>query len=331
MGARIAAVDYLLPEGLVSNETLQELHPDWKVSRISATTGVESRHVAEPGEFASDLATAAAKKLFASHNIASDSIDYLIVCTQTPDFYLPTTACIVHENLGLNDEAGAVDVTLGCSGFVYSLGLAKGLVESNQAQKVLIITVDVLSLLSNQNDKSTVPIFGDGAAATLVEVEPGASKLNGFVYGTDGTGAKDLLVPNGGLRNGGLFSPKSDPTERGLESTGHDLYMDGKEIFNFTLRITEQSVMDILDRAGMDMAEVDYFVFHQANGFILKHLQKKLNIPDEKFVMAIEHCGNTSSSSIPIGIAESGAQPGDSILVLGFGVGFSWAGAVVTL
>ena len=333
MNARIVAVDYALPSSALTDETLAEQHPEWNVARLSKSTGIQNRWVAGPDEFSSDLAVKAALKLFARHSIDPMRIDYLILCTQTPDFPLPTTACIVQAQIGLRQDVGAVDITLGCSGYIYGLGLAKGLIESGQVQNVLIITVDTMSKLANANDKSTRPIFGDGAAATLVVGDSDHDGLTGFALRTDGSGGQHLVVPNGGLGDGNRFSAKSSPALRDLESNGFDLYMDGVEIFNFTLRVVPQCVADVLAGAGLEQDEIDLFVFHQANGFLIEHLRKRLGIPVEKFVVAMADYGNTSSSSIPIALVdavEAGrVNSGDNVMLVGFGVGLSWGGVVV--
>lgn len=334
MQARISSVDYFLPEQTLSNEDLAREFPEWSVEKIAAKTGINVRHIAGENEFASDLATGAGRKLIDATGVSPEDIDYLIVCTQSPDFFLPTTACIVHEALGLRKTAGAVDVNLGCSGYIYSLGQAKGLIESGQVSNVLVITVDTYSKFVNPADKSVRTIFGDGAAATLVTGEDlPESGIFGLVYGTDGSGAGRLVVPNGGLRNGSGIEPRSMVEARGIESNGYDLYMDGPEIFNFTLRVVPETVEAILSKADLNAEDVDLFVFHQANTFMLEHLRKKLGVPREKFFVALSETGNTVSSSIPIALTkavEQGElQPGMRVMLLGFGVGLSWGGLLL--
>ena len=334
MQARISAVDYYLPERILSNEDLSAEFPEWSVEKISAKTGIDRRHIAGEDEFSSDLAIAAGRRLLSERGIDPESIDYLIVCTQSPDFYLPTTACIVHEGLGLRSTAGAADLNLGCSGFIYALGQAKGLIESGQVSNVLVVTADTYTKFVNPSDKSVRTIFGDGAAATLVTAEAGdTSGITAITYGTDGSGAGKLVVPHGGMRQGRDIEAKSPAAERGLESNGYDLYMDGPEIFNFTLRVVPDSVDAILAKAELGLDDIDLFVFHQANAFMLEHLRKKLKVPKEKFFVALAESGNTVSSTIPIALTEAvrqGAlQPGMRVMLLGFGVGLSWGGLVL--
>jgi 3-oxoacyl-[acyl-carrier-protein] synthase-3 len=332
MKARIQSVEYFLPERVTTNADLAAEFPEWSVAKISAKTGIDRRHIAAPDEFSSHLAVAAGKVLFAKHGIDPSSIEYLIVCTQSPDFYLPTTACLVQEGLDLSTSAGATDITLGCSGYIYALGLAKGLIESGQVNNVLVITADTYSKFINPKDKSVRTIFGDGAAATLVVGSDGGESLTGITYGTNGAGGKNLIVPNGGLRTGSDIAPKSALETRDLSESGYDLFMDGPEIFNFTLDVVPQAVDTILEKASLTLDEVDLFVFHQANAFMLEHLRKKLGVPEEKFFVALAESGNTVSSTIPIALTEAvnrGAlKPGMKVMLLGFGVGLSWGGLV---
>lgn len=334
MSARIAAVDYFLPEAVLSNEDLEAQFPEWSVDKIASKTGIHQRHISGPDEFSSDLATAAGRALFASKGIDPASIEYLIVCTQSPDYFLPSTACIVQERLDLPTTAGATDITLGCSGYIYALGLAKGLIESGQVSNVLIITADTYTKFINPLDKSVRTIFGDGAAATLVTDDGDAESLDGITYGTNGAGAKSLIVPHGGLRAGEGLQPKSDVAARSLDASGYDLYMDGPDIFNFTLEVVPPSVEAILGKAGLTGDDIDLYVFHQANAFMLDHLRKKLGVPTEKFFVALADFGNTVSSTIPIALTEAERQgaltPGMRVMLLGFGVGLSWGGLVAT-
>lgn len=333
MFARIAAIRSYFPEGTLSNEEISEKFPDWSVEKIADKTGIYSRHIAAEDEFTSDLAARAAARLFSETRYGPEEIDYVVLCTQSPDFFLPTTACLVHEQLGLRKEAGAVDINLGCSGYIYGLGLAKGLIESGQVRNVLLITADTWSKFINPADKSVRTIFGDGATATLITGDSLTESLTGFCYGSDGSGAGGLMVPRGGLRDGVGFAPKADSTLRGLEKSAYDLYMDGPEIFNFTLRVVPETIAKVLGKSGLAKEDIDFFVFHQANRFMLEHLRNKTGIPESKFPVVIEDCGNTISSTIPIvleSMLNSGSlQKGSQLLTMGFGVGLSWAGAAI--
>lgn len=331
--ARVAAVAYHLPEEVLTNEMISAEFPEWSVEKIAEKTGVYTRHISGPDEYSSDLAIAAGATLFEEHGIDPGEIDYLIVCTQSPDYFLPTTACIVQAGLGLNTSTGAADINLGCSGYIYAIGQAKGLIESGQAEKVLVITADTYTKFVNASDKSVRTIFGDGSAATLVTADGHPESISGITYGSDGAGAKHLVVPNGGLRSGTGLQPKSNPTMREISSNGYDLYMDGPEIFNFTLRVVPETVDAILKKKGIALDDVDLFVFHQANAFMLEHLRKKLGVPREKFFVSLAETGNTVSSSIPIALRQADEagrlSPGSKVMLLGFGVGLSWGGALL--
>lgn len=332
--ARIAGVDYWLPAGEFTNEDINRLFPQWTVDKIAKKTGISTRHIAAEDEYTSTLAVNAAKRLFQKYNIDPSNIEFIVLCTQTPDFYMPTTAALIQDLLSIPTTSGALDVNLGCSGYIYGLGLAKGLIESGQVSNVLVITADTYSKLLNPEDKSVRTIFGDGASATLVKGDATISSINAITYGTDGSGGEYLMVPRGGLRPGTDILPASMPEQRGLDSNGFDLYMNGPEIFNFTLRVIPDTIESVLYKADLSIQEVDLFVFHQANSYILEHLRKKLEIPSSKFFVYIKDCGNTVSSSIPIALSEAEAsgelRRGMKVLLLGFGVGLSWGGLVLT-
>jgi 3-oxoacyl-[acyl-carrier-protein] synthase-3 len=334
MKAYIRAIDYHLPAGRLDNTSLAALHPDWPPEKIEAKTGFVSRAVAAPGECSSDLAVAAARNLFASAGINPGEIDFLLLCTQTPDYLLPTTACLVQHRLGLPTTCGALDFNLGCSGFVYGLSLAKGLIETGQARHVLLITAETYTHLLHEGDKSVRALFGDGAAATLVSGRPAESDLIGpFVFGTDGAGAPNLIVPAGGLRKPALPDARVIEDTGGNRRTENNLFMNGPEIFNFTLKVVPLSVSSLLAKANLTPDEIDLWVVHQANRFMLDHLRRKLGISPEKFPFLLSECGNTVSSTIPIALRMLQTQgrmpPGGRLGLLGFGVGYSWAGVTV--
>lgn len=338
MFAAVRAIEYHLPEAILTNEELACTSPGWTPEKIAAKTGIVQRRIAAPGECASDLAVAAAGKLFASGACRPEEIDFLLFCTQSPDYFLPTTACILQDRLGLPTSAGALDYNLGCSGFVYGLSLAKGLVETGQATNVLLLTAETYSKFLHPDDRSVRPLFGDAAAATLVRGRPDAPAgglpwIGPFLFGTDGKGMENLIVSTGGMRRPaqGPMPPCTDATVS-ARSPDH-LYMNGPEIFTFALRVVPQAVKALLARAERTIDEVDLFVFHQANRYMLEHLRDKLTIPPEKFVVAMSHVGNTVSSTIPIALKDSADRqllpPGKLVLLVGFGVGYSWAATLI--
>lgn len=333
--ACIAAIEYYLPATALSNEELARDFPEWSVDKIYQKTGIATRPVVSGTECSSDLAVAAARKLFASGVVSESEIDYVILCTQSPDYFLPATACLVQEALSLPTSCGAIDVNQGCSGYIYSLGLAKGLIESQQASKVLVITAETYSKFIHPKDKSVRTLFGDAAAATLVVAkEQAAPAMHSFVYGTDGAGAENLIVPAGGARravDAEALVERED--ESGNVRTDANLYMNGPEIFAFTLRAVPALISAVLSKANLAAEEIDVFVPHQANKFMLDTLVRKSGFPDSKMLRAYEEVGNTVSCTIPIALkmaAEDGRlKPGQRLLLAGFGVGYSWGGCVI--
>ena len=334
MKAFIKAVEYHLPEARLDNDQLAREFPGWTPEKIEAKTGIVCRHQAAAEECSSDLAVAAAQKLFAAGVCQPQDIDYLVLCTQSPDYFLPTTACLVQHRLGLPTSCGALDFNLGCSGFVTGLGLVKGLIETGQARNVLLITAETYSKFIHPGDKSVRALFGDAAAATLVSAKESDVDLIGpFVFGTDGSGANNLIVPAGGTRRACNRDAPVTEDAGGNRRTENNLFMNGPEIFNFTLRVVPQMTAQLLERAGRKMEDVDHWVFHQANRYMLEHLRKKLGVPPEKFPILMAHCGNTVSSTIPIALRELQAQgrlaSGQTLALVGFGVGYSWTGAMM--
>jgi 3-oxoacyl-[acyl-carrier-protein] synthase III len=335
--AVVKAIAYHLPDTVLSNETLARQFPEWSVEGIEKKTGIRQRRIAAADECASDLAVRAAGKLFQKSPSAAEKIDFLLLCTQSPDYFLPTTACLLQRRLGLPETIGALDFNLGCSGFVYGLGLAKGLIESGQAENVLLITAETYSKFIHPEDKTVRTIFGDGAAATWISGEPGSNvhepHIGPIVFGTDGRGAANLMVAGGAMRqlrdhSDGSKRPSLPKTERAGR-----LVMEGAEIFKFAMQSVPSAVAALLQKAGRQLEEIDLFVFHQANRYMLEQLRKKIGIPEEKFVIELGNCANTVSASIPIALKRAAAhgrlRAGMRIMVVGFGVGYSWSAALM--
>jgi len=336
MQIAIAGIAYHLPEAVLDNAALTLESPRFQADKVKAKTGIDRRHIAGPEECASDLAVAAAENLFRQQGHAAEGIDYLIFCTQAPDYFLPTTACLIHQRLGLRQTAGALDINLGCSGFVYGLGLASGLIASGQARTVLLLTADTYSKFIDKTDLGVRSIFGDGAAATLIEDRSGdpadsAPQMGPFVYGTDGSGAEKLIVRSGGMRHPEGEEAFTD--HWGRTRAESPLRMNGPEIFNFTLGAVPKAIAETLDKAGLQQSDIDLFVFHQANSTMLDALRRKLEIEPERFYLSLEEGGNTVSSTIPIALRcaqiEGRLKPGMRVMLVGFGVGYSWATTVL--
>lgn len=326
--AQIRHVEYFLPDGVLTNEQLARDFPDLTAEKIERMVGIRERHVARDDECASDMAVRAAEKLFATGAVQKKDIDFLLFCTQGADYILPTTACLIQDRLGLSQSIGALDVNLGCTGYVYGLSLAKGLVETGQARNVLLLTGEAVRKFVHPKDKSVSMLFGDAAAATWVAAGESAHEdIGPFVYGTDGSRGNCIIIPAGGMRrrvSDGVLVTDNNGNSR----TDANVAMDGAGVFAFTIQVVPACVSALLERAGISMDDVDLFVFHQANRYMLNHLRMKIRIPEDKFVYALEHVGNTSSVSIPIALGDSVAagrlRPGMRIMLVSFGVGLSW-------
>ncbi len=275
--AAIRGIATHLPETRLSNERLASELGTWSAEEILEKTGIAERRIAAPGETASDLGVAAARKLFDGGACSPRDVDYLLFCTQSPDYFLPTTACLMQERLGMRTDIGAIDFNQGCSGFVYGLSLAKALIETGQARNVLLITAETYSKYINPRDRSVRTLFGDAAAATLVgAVESDRELIGPFVFGTDGSGAENLIVATGAARQTRSVESAVEVEEKGSWRSRDDLYMNGGEIFTFTLRVVPAAVQELLARSGRTIDDVDHFVFHQANKYMLDRLRTKL-------------------------------------------------------
>jgi len=330
--AYIAGIAYHLPEQVVTNAALQVEQPDWDMTRLESKVGIRQRHIAAPDEAASDLGVAAANKLLDGMRIDRASIDVLLFCTQSPDYFLPTTACILQDRLGLPTTCAALDFNQGCSGYVYGLWLSRALVASGSARNVLLVTAETYSKFIHPQDRSVRVLFGDGASATLVTSTPGGARIGATILGTDGSGYGNLIVPAGGSRTPlGTATAVETTDENGSVRTPANLFMNGQELFLFTLKRIPDLVRRTLDAAGLAADDVRWYVFHQANTFMNDHLRTKLKIPKERAPLFMESCGNTVSSTIPIVLHEGSGDfaPGDPVMLVGFGVGYSWGACVL--
>lgn len=318
----IKSIEYYVPKKIEYNDQNEKL---------TKKIGINQINVVEE-ETATDLAFMAAEKLFESGICEREHIDFIIFCTQSPDYFLPTSACLLQARLELPTKCGAFDYNLGCSGYVYGLSLAKGLIETGQAENILLLTGDTYSKYVNKKDQSVKVLFGDAGSATLISnVNANEDYLGPFVFGTDGTGKENLIVRNGGAREPYTEEALSELEDRyGNLRSNANLYMNGPEVFNFTLREVPPAFFELLEKTGMAIQDYDRFVFHQANKFMLEHLRLKLKIPEEKFTVCLENYGNTVSSTIPIALKNEMEQgnldDNNKLLLLGFGVGYSWAG-----
>ena len=344
--AQIAAVAAFLPKDRLDNKTLVAAFPKWTEEKIERKLGIVERPIAARDETALDLGAAAARRLFDAGLARPNDVDFLVFCTQSPDYFLPPSACILQDRLGLPLHCGAFDVNLGCSGFVYGLGVCKGLLESGQARKVLFITAETYTKYVNKRDSVSRPIFGDGAAATLVELSEedyasndvfdGAPTFGPFEYGSDGAGAKLLIVEAGAAR-----MPKShDAAVEKIDLGGNwrsqeQLYMNGAGVFDFSINVVPPLVKRFEELARRRNLTIDTYVLHQANKFMLDRLRDLCEIDENKFYNNCATRGNTVSSTIPIALIDAMRDkmiaPGSLALFCGFGVGLSWGACLARL
>lgn len=331
MNAYIKDIAYYLPKTEVTNEAIVRDFPEWSVEKIALKVGVDKRHVAAEDETALNMAIKAAERLYRNENIKKEDIDFLLFCTQSPDYKLPTSACIIQHQLGLRKDIGALDFNLGCSGYVYGLSLAKGLICSGIAKNVLLLTGETYSKHLHPRDKGNRTIFGDAASATVISTS-GIAKIGNFSLGTDGSGAENLIIKSGGMRcpekqNDLWFDENGNPVSSDY------LYMNGSEIFTFTLDNVPPLVEDVLLRNTITKDEIDLYVFHQANKYMLNFLRKKIKIGSERFYICLSEYGNTVSNTIPIAlfnaIDDKTISGKFKVMLAGFGVGYSWGGTVL--
>jgi 3-oxoacyl-[acyl-carrier-protein] synthase III len=332
---KLVAVEYCVPESILNNDDLEKNFDSWNAEKIYKNTGVRNRHIADKDVCTSDLGVQAAKSLFERNSIDPKEIEMLIFCTQTPDYILPSTACIIQDRLGLPNTCASFDINLGCSGYVYGLAIANSFITSNMVNNVLLIVGDTSSKPLNLADKSVRMLFGDAATATYLNTQCGIAEIVGeFVLGTDGSGFQNIIIPAGGFR-----IPKTQETiiekedEEGNIRSLENTYMNGKEVFMFTLKRVPETINALLAKTHTTLEEVDWFVFHQANKFILDFIAKKMKISPAKVLISLEEYGNTSSASIPITLKvaqDKGLfKNGDLIMFVGFGVGYSWGANLI--
>ena len=330
MEAYIKAISYYLPADILTNEDLVKEFPEWTVEKIAGKVGVSVRHISADNETAGDMAVKAAQKLFEEHNVNRSEIDFVLLCTQSPDYFLPSTACLIQDRLNLRTTCGAFDIDLGCSGYEYALATAKGFICAGIAKNVLILTSETYTKHLHPKDKGNRTIFGDGAAATLVSTS-GFARIMDFSLGTDGRGAQQLIHRTGAWR---FRAPANDlyENESGNLISSDYLFMDGKGIFDFTADVVPKMIEDTLAKNRLSMPDIHLFIFHQANQYMINYLRKIIGIEKEKFYVFLENVGNTVSSTIPIALVEAGRDGllNGNILIAGFGVGLSWGATVLS-
>ena len=318
MKSYIKAISTYFPKNILTNDAISAQFPEWNSEKILQKIGIEQRYIAQEDECASDMAAKAVLNLIEEHHLDKNAIDFLLLCTQTPDHILPTTACIVQEKAGLPTSCAALDINQGCSGYIYGLSLASSLIASGNFKNVILVTADTYTKYIHPKDKGNLSIFGDAATATLVSTE-GAYCIGKPTLGTDGAGAENLIIRNGGTRS---------PRNENPDDLDNFVDMKGGKIFNFIIKRTPEVVYNNLKTNNLDIKDIDLFVFHQANTHILNKVREEMEIPEEKFVIEMRHYGNTISSTIPIAFSEHlrkyPQKASEKIQFVGFGVGYSW-------
>ncbi|MDH5035056.1 3-oxoacyl-ACP synthase III family protein [Chryseobacterium cucumeris] len=321
---KISKIEYYLPQQVLTNEDLEKQFPEWSSERIQEKVGISQRHISSDSETVLDMAVQSSEKIF--ENYDRNKVDFILFCTQSPEYFLPTTACILQDRLGLRKNIGAIDFNLGCSGFVYGLAFAKGLIAGGIAKSILLVTSETYTKHIHPDDKGNRSIFGDASASAIIEKSEGNDYQ--FCLGTDGSGAENLMVKKGAFKKDFELNPEH---EFGPEN----IYMNGPEIFNFTIENIPGLVKETLGVNSMTMDDIDHFVFHQANSFMLNYLRKKTKIPAEKFYIDMEKTGNTVSATIPIALKnmmdKGMLKQGDKVLMAGFGVGYSWGATIMEI
>lgn len=332
-GLRIAGLCAAVPDRVRHIDEDARIFGQSQVERIRESTGVVQRPVTETNLCTSDLCYAAADRLLQQLGWERTTIDGLLFVTQTPDYFLPATSCILQNRLALGTNCAAFDINLGCSGYVYGLWLAGHLIAGG-LERVLLLVGDTISRVVSPRDRATALLFGDAGTATALERTECSPKMS-FELGSDGRGWPHLIVPAGSFRQ-----PRNENTARRTQREGgnirsdEDLFMDGAEIFGFTLRVVPRLVANLLERTGSSLHSMDAIVMHQANQFIIDHLTKRLKISPEKVPTTLRLYGNTSSASIPLTLVVSlgGRLQRESLrlLLIGFGVGWSWGAVELT-
>lgn len=329
--SEIKYIDYVLPSVMLDNTDFKVNHPDYNFSRFEKNVGIKSRYICADNESTLTLAIKAVNKLINKNNIVKRDIDFLILCTQSPEYMLPTTSCIVQERCGLSNSIGALDINLGCSGYTYALSMAKAIIGSGQAKNVILVTSETYSKYINKKDLINSLLFGDAATATLIS----KSEYNGienFIFGTDGSGYDKLIVKNNYF-NKGTVAPEKTYSNFNIY-TDNNLYMDGPEVFNFTIDKIPILVEEIYKKNKTNNEEISKYIFHQANMMLLEFVRRKAKIDKSKMFYSLSKTGNTVSNTIPIALKEYSKvmnNVNQKIVLAGFGVGLSWCGGIIKL
>ena len=319
---KIAGVSSCVPSKVFDNLQDAKGFSKEELRKIIAMAGIKQRHVSDGSICSSDLCLQSAKDLLEELDWSTDSIDVLILITQTPDYFLPSTSCLIHRDLGLPDSCASFDVGLGCSGYPYGLWLASMMINSGM-KRILVLHGETPSLITSPEDRATHLLFGDAGSATAVEYSSEAAPWY-FSLHTDGAGYDQLIIPGGGFRE---RNPK--------DQRDNYLHMNGGAIFNFTIARVPPLINGTLDLAGKSVDDIDYYIFHQSNQFMMKHLAKKCKLSPESTPIILDKFGNCGGPSVPLTVTQAVTpQSFDrelSLMLLGYGVGLSWGSALITI
>lgn len=335
MNAVISHISYVLPDRTYSNDDFFCDFPAEQSNRSLEKVGIKSRRIIDKNETAADLAYRAGIKLIQESGLDTKEIDFLIFNSPELNYYTPATSCELHDKFGLDFSCGTVDINHGCSGYTYSLLVAKGLIESGQCKTILMLNSSSLTKELHPQDKASRFVFGDAATATLISASDNAGIMQ-FVFGTDGKNFKKIILEDGGGKNKISELSSSPVTDEYGNTTSRDkLFMDGTGVFLFTLRTVPTLIEQTLLKNKITLDEVDFFIFHQANAYILEVLRNKIKIPVSKFIVDMENTGNTVAATIPIALKNAMEKniikKGHTVLLAGFGTGLSWSATIVKI
>jgi 3-oxoacyl-[acyl-carrier-protein] synthase-3 len=324
-GSRIRAICTCVPSERFDNLKDAKEFTQEEIRKVTAMAGIAARRVADESTCSSDLCEVAANRVLEMTGWERDSIDALIMVTQSPDYFTPSTACLLQKRLNLSEQCAAFDVGLGCSGYPYGLWLASIILQSGGLKRVLLLDGETAARFAEKGDRAVSLLFGDAGSATALEAsDPSNGNKSTFVLYSDGGGYKDLIIEGGGFRD-------RFPEDR----RKYYVSMNGANVFNFTIKRVPDLVQETLSFAKITTEEIDYFIFHQSNQFMIKHLMKKIGIPDQKTPLILKEYGNTGGVSVPLTITLGGLERRRDktlrLLLLGYGTGLSWASALVDL
>ena len=332
---KILNIEYSLPDKIVTNEELHNENPGWDMRNIEIKSGVIERRIVSANETAFDLAKRACDKLFYEKMHNKSDIDAIIFCTQSPDYIMPSNAFLLHEYLDLDENVLAFDYNLACSGYIYGLVIARALILSYTAKKVLLVTAETYSRHINAGDRSARVLFGDGAAVTLITKSENEEGIYDFILATSGKNYRKFYIPAGGCRIPKIDHPINVIDASGNVRTENDIHMDGMGVWSFIQSTVPRQILDLMDRNSLTADDIDMFIFHQASKMTLESLRRALRLPESKVYLNISKTGNLVSASLPVAfknaLEEGCIQPGHLILMSGFGVGLSWGSLLMKI